>query len=385
MKKIVNPLKLVIGILGLSSVAALVGSISGTIAWYAYSTRALVSYNGTSVSSTTQLQIGIKSDVQINKYTDENFSLRDITEHVQFAGDTNHYYFMKVGSGGMPAAFINAYLEEKGYATNILEPLSSYGYETGDDIDLRNRPTTNKPEIVPSAAEITKYVYIPFVFRVISNTTNNIEYVDNHEIFLTEAKAVAASDGQYINESIRLYIDRTNGDNYILNPNKTSNGSTKVAGVLDLSDDGLFDYDSYTNREYIYGDYDIEDNYDLDDCYMPGLANTSDLVDINGSGITNEATTFTSRHYKGIEYFAGIEDNHIIPHLAKYLGTHTIAQKTAGLWGGDYAVCKTDENNHHLGTFNMTVYLEGWDFSVIDKELTHEFNLGLTFEINPVV
>ena len=74
MKKI-SPLKTAITILGLSTALSLVGSISGTIAWYAYTTRALVSYTGTSVQSTTQLQIGIKSDIPINFTT--NASLID--------------------------------------------------------------------------------------------------------------------------------------------------------------------------------------------------------------------------------------------------------------------------------------------------------------------
>ena len=35
-----------------------------------------------------------------------------------------------------------------------------------------------------------------------------------------------------------------------------------------------------------------------------------------------------------------------------------------------------------IGEFTTTIYLEGWDFNVIDEELSHQFNLGLTFEIN---
>ena len=43
------------------------GVISGTRAWYAYATRASLSYGGTSVANTEQLQIGLKIE-------EENFS-----------------------------------------------------------------------------------------------------------------------------------------------------------------------------------------------------------------------------------------------------------------------------------------------------------------------
>ena len=40
------------------------------------------------------------------------------------------------------------------------------------------------------------------------------------------------------------------------------------------------------------------------------------------------------------------------------------------------------DNRYCIGEFGVKIYLEGWDFSVVDEELTHMFNLGLTFEIN---
>ncbi len=395
MKKI-NPLKFVIGILGLSTVAALVGSISGTIAWYAYSTRALVSYTGTSVQSTTQLQIGIKSDVEVDFTTNA-----ELIEDITFDGDPNHYYFMRVGSGGLPAAIINDYLSTKGYATNVLEPLSSYGYTTGQNINLRNRPTTNKPSDDPTVAEITKYVEIPFVFRVYAANASTASFVADRDVFLSGAQAIAApnlegkTDGNEIHNSIRLYIDRTNGDNYILNPSSATNGRTKVAGVLNLTGGRAgnqhYDYDNEPSsptfmKEFLYGDYEWKPGKNWENSLSEPLAQTSNLVDINGSGNSTVETTFTSRHYKGVEYFADL-DSCIIPHYADYLGTNTVfPQKNAqNELESNYAVCRTgDAAAHYLGAFNMKVYLEGWDFSVVDSQLQNKFYLGLTFEINLV-
>ena len=396
MKKI-NPLKLVIGVLGLSSVAALVGSISGTLAWYAYSTRALVSYTGTSVQSTTQLQIGIKSDIAID-FTSNASLIDDVT----FEGDPNHYYFMKVGSGGMPAAVINDYLSAKGYATNILEPLSSYGYNTGENINLRNRPVTNKPNDEATPAEITKYVEIPFVFRVLSGKTASLSYVADHNIFLSNATAIAApnlegnTDGNDIHNSIRLYIDRSNGDNYILNPSSSTNGRDKVAGVLNLTGGsnghGCYDYDNDPSsptymQEFLYGDYEWKEGKNWSNSLSEPLEQDSDLVDINGTGNSNIDTTFTSRHRKGVKYFSNL-DSCITPHYANYLGTSTVfPQKNAqGQFVGNYAVCTTgNAAANYLGTFNMKIYLEGWDFSVVDSQIQNKFYLGLQFEINAVI
>ena len=385
MKKI-NALKFVLPILGLSAIVSLVGAVGGTVAWYAYNSRALLSYSGTSVQSTTQLQIGIKSDVEV----DFPESVEDLVQDVTYGGDTNHYYFMKAGAGGMPAAMINAYLSVKGYTTNILEPLSSYGYTTGGVFNLRNRPTTNKPNLVPTAAEISKYVEIPFVFRVLTSDLSGSTFVGDQDVFISGAEALAATAGDgNINESIRLYIDRSNGDNYIFNPNQDDGGATKVAGVLDLSDDEYFDYDNNVGsptygEEYIYGEYTFEEGYDKDMCLSTPLVETSGYEDINGSGVTTERTTFTARHYKGVKYFANLD--HVIPATAEYLGKNDVfpTKNGEGLLESNYAVCTTAHDGNKLGEFNMKVYLEGWDFSVIDKELTHKFYLGLTFEINTV-
>ena len=139
------PVKLIFGFLGLATLASMVGAISGTVAWYAYVTRVTVSYSGTSVNSTKQLQIGIKSDVEVE------FPEGLVVNDVPFVG--GHYYFMNPGAS-LPASAINAYLATKGYATTTLEPVSSYTYATGDAIDLRNSPIANKPFEEREAADI---------------------------------------------------------------------------------------------------------------------------------------------------------------------------------------------------------------------------------------
>ena len=382
--------KLLFGFLGISTLASLTGAISGTVAWYAYATRATMSYSGTSVNSTKQLQIGLHSAVEVD-FPDGTITV-DLPD-----GNGGHYYFMNPGAS-LPASVISAYLDTNGYTTTTLEPVSSYTYNMGDAIDLRNAPTANKPTVARKVAEKSKYVDINFALRVLEADLSTPTYVAGKPIYLTDAQAQAASanDGQ-VYKAIRMYVDRSNGDDFLFNPSATLDGSTKVAGILDISGDDLYDYDNVMNSptygcECLYGDYDIATGSELADLYSPALAATSALVDANGSGIANRRTTFTAKHYEGIKYLdmqaLTSGDNPLLtPHYAEYLGTNTIypTPNAQGELENDYAVCVTQsnaDNKYCIGEFSTKIYLEGWDFSIIDDELSHMFNLGLTFEIN---
>ena len=70
--------KFLFGFLGIATFASLVGTVSGTLAWYSYSTRATLSYSGTSVSNTVQLQIGIASPTQVMSVADIQAENADI-------------------------------------------------------------------------------------------------------------------------------------------------------------------------------------------------------------------------------------------------------------------------------------------------------------------
>ena len=232
-------------------------------------------------------------------------------------------------------------------------------------------------------------------------------YVHSKPIYLTDATAQAASDGDgEVYKAIRMFIDRNNGSDFIFNPTSENDGSTKVAGILDISGDDLFDYDNvmsspYYGCECLYGDYKLKGkkygDADFRDTYLSclsePLAATSGLVNANESNVDDgtERTTFTAKHYQGIKYFdleALKESGDFVPDYAQYLGTDTVYPTTnaQGELQNDYAVCitenNTEDNRYCIGEFTTKIYLEGWDFNVIDEELSHKFNLGLTFEIN---
>ena len=387
MKKL-NPLKLLFGLLGLTTLACTAGAVSGTLAWYAYITRATLSYSGTSVNSTTQLQIGICSDDQVA-------DMPNTIEEVTYEGDSHYYYFAKAGAG-LTSSVISTYLEAAGYATNTLQAVTSGYYDPTDatcDFALKKSPN----EIVhgnTTPAKETQYVHLPLVFRILkTDTPTEDDFVSDAELWLTKATAKASSneatDG-IVYKALRVFVDRTNDydTDFIFNPSALDTDTTletKVGGALDLSGDEYYDFD-LSGEEIIYGEYTT-----IGGMSATGWAGSdTTFFDLNGTGITNRRTTFTAKHYHGIKYYENL--NSCVFKTAKYESLSTLAPSRSG--SGDLenvdsahptSVCKTaDETDHYLGRVTLDIYLEGWDHAVIDDEINHKFDLGLTFEINKV-
>ena len=304
-------------------------------------------------------------------------------EETKWDNDNNYYYFAPIGSG-LESSCINAYLRTNGYATNSLAPVTSGSYSRGDIFSLKHSPSSSKPSN-SSPADRCYYAYIPFVFRVLrSNTTATDNFVENSELWLTDAqiRASGSNDGS-IYKAVRMFVNRLGDyeDDFIMNPSAVSAGSTAVGGLLNIEKDDYFDYDS-DNNEIIYGEYESAGDRKTD------YTGADEIVDINGTGKT-EIDTFTAKHRQGINYF---EDyNGFKFKTAEYESLSSIApgkdEITGHLYNKDVnhptSVCKTaGAEGHYLGRVDFTIYLEGWDHSVIDEEISHYFDLGLTFEIN---
>ena len=369
-------------LLGILTAVCTVGSISSTLAWYAYSVRALVAYSGTSVNSTSFLQIGIASDVYVE---DMPTSVDDVT----FAGDPTHYYFAKPGNG-LNYAAIATYLAKKGYGTTELQPVTSGAFTSGDSgFSLKQAPN-QAVHGNTSIADKASYVKIPFVFRVNTSTSTGDDFLDDAELWLTKAvvRANSSRDGE-IYHALRIFIDRDDAtygtdNDYLINPSANADGETKVGGVLELTKDGYFDFDAV--GEILYGEYDPELlTYISDDDYT----GESRVWDVNGTGNDSEGTTFTAKHYPNTRYYSSLNDNLIKKASYKAMSSITPVRDDHDLLDNRDAehptsVCKTKASDHYLGRVNMTIYLEGWDFTVIDEEMSHGFDLGLTFEISHV-
>ena len=190
-----------------------------------------------------------------------------------------------------------------------------------------------------------------------------------------------SSGGVDTHKGIRTYFENVNADTrFLVNPSSEEESSDprrcKVAGVLDLDGDGYYDYDLATNREIIYGDYDHESASYSATPYAESVSDTP--VDANGSGSTTPST-FVAKHRDGVYT---VNMNSLTPYYAYYdtLSTIRPTQGEGGVFSGGKPVAIT--NNNGIGYTNLTVYLEGWDFAVIDRIINTSFNLGIQFEVD---
>ena len=393
MKNKIGLKKLMTAGIGLLTLATFVGSISGSLAWWAYSTRVSVSYQGTSVSTSEQLQIGLKLDV--TKFnTDEKVESLGLEEDTSLATENYRYVFARAGSG-MQADVISKYLQVQGqYAINELSPITSGVYVNKQTLQLKESLIAGQQNNATEASK-KKYVNLPFVFRVAkANSTGEPEYAANSKIFLSGIVADASSvnaDAE-VQKALRIYFnDGTEDSRFILNVGSESTtvaeNYTPVAGALDLNKDGLYDFytsGSSEDKEIIYGTYEVsgsENLFDQDDA-------PEALVDLNNTGASAETladlskfTTFLAAHGQGKECYANYSGLTFGTAQFKTLNQIKPDDSNAVLNGGT-ALCTTSASGAHLAELETTIWLEGWDHNVVDSEKNHQFNLGLQFQID---
>ncbi len=389
--------------ISLLSLAAFVGSLSGSLAWWAYSTRVSVSYQGTSVTTSEQLQIGLKvSKVNATKATAIVNALETLglEEDEDIADDDFRYVFSQAG-GGLPAQAIKTYLETQGiYSYNELAPVTSKSYAAGDELHLYETLIYQHLDNT-EVANKHKYTYIPFVFRILklNAITGEDKYADGRKIYLSKVKVElnAANADSKIGEGLRVYFDNggtTATDRFILNPSSTKTGSdakTAVFGALDLNAD--FAYDTYPNghakagQEIIYGEYDNEPTNFFTAPEPTQLSNLNGVELEEGFDLTRieeNRTTFLAAHKEGVT--ALMDYTGITKRYAEYKTLADIKpdDTQAELDGGQPLCVTGDETGNYLAELDATIWLEGWDHAVVDNAISHKFNLGLQFQIDLV-
>lgn len=222
-----NKAKLSVLMLAMVSVMSLAGSVTGTLAWYQYSTRATAGFIGHSKSVTKNLQISTdkttwKSDLTSNElYVAAKASTK--TEDVGTA-------FSPITSGAM----------EQDAALGELydEPQYQYaGYNTWHK------------------ASKTKYITFDLYFRYVQKVNGKEELV-SRDVTLTDLTIEGIRDnGTDLSSTIRVHFssEKTNALASKLGKD------TLTGGKLDLNGDGKFDtqnrYEWETdNAPLVYGD-----------------------------------------------------------------------------------------------------------------------------------
>lgn len=402
-------------ILSATTFIAFAGALTGTLAWYAYATRASVSLDGTSVYSTEQLQMGLKTSKSISLVDDFSsryeetgssgqtrfYSLKkDDDASYSEVVETNDslYWFTQPGSG-LTSADIGNYINRvSSYSayTNTLIPVTTRAYEKGDGLNLYRSPA--RGEDFRGVAEEYSYSKISFAFRVV---TTSKEYVKNQGIWLVDAKeSVSSSAG----DSLRLFFEgerriKQDDESYIseeskvlFNPNAKNDGTTTVAGLLDLDNDGYYDFDQIdystaTGREYIYGlGYENQPENTQSVFENDVFGKESDINHYYGEDVAEdkkEKNTFFAAHKEGNRGYESL-DSYDLP-KQHYQGQESVyPQDKSGVLTQGTVLTSTSGDDLAIASLDMTLFMEGWDHSVIDKNIDYQFQLGLTFQVNKV-
>ena len=227
-----NKNKIIVSALALAIGGSLAGSISGTVAWYQYSTRANVSYVGTSAGASGNLQLRIKNYSDANNVWADRLTINQIDDYLASVNRGSKVQPITFGAMGRDSA-----LPTKSY----LNPVPGKG-----------------PYAQWNEASIANYVQIPLELRY--NERDGIEEneIDDKEV----EKAVylskllikgdytnAANEKKDLSNAIRVHVssfqsnDESEGHaNTLKNKLISRIGGTTLTGAkLDLDGDGRLD------------------------------------------------------------------------------------------------------------------------------------------------
>lgn len=227
--------KIIIPAFALLIGTALAGSITGTAAWYQYSSKAQVALIGAAGgTSDGNLQIRIREDGQAAD-----------------AGWTTRFTYKQ----------IETYLEGKHYGTNVVPVTPGASLAASDNalpsdangLDFRTNPIPGKgPYSAWNRATTANYVHIPLQIRYIARDG----VIENGKDNKNDAKKIYFSDitieqrnndtHEDISNAIRFHVssyqteDQTAGakSNFLISKN---GGTTVTHGNLDLDGDGALD------------------------------------------------------------------------------------------------------------------------------------------------
>lgn len=312
-----------------SLMVCITGSIFGTYAWYQYSSRAGIAYEGTAIGDSDSIQVGLFSENKLSGFASKYGFSEDITSY------PGSYVYWNTGEN-VSAEALSEFEGILGYSANEVGPCTSGSYVTGDSINLKAAPMYLETAINKTAKK-DRYTYLPLVFKGGAGRSVYIESLGYE----------CDSD---VGDAFRIAVEDPNTPNasFIMSPSRLNDVILDVAGNLNLNKDGYYDFqDGY---ECIYGEYTnkslLPDKYDGSKDYEE-----------------DETTTFNANHHVNVRGYS------FTPKTAEYLGTDTV------LMNKSLATIGTNG----VGRANIIVYLEGWDKTCVDSVTGSEYNLNLTF------
>lgn len=212
-----NKKRIAVSALALATGICLAGSVTGTIAWYQYSTRASAIYNFTSAGGTRgslQINLGGNDDNWFTRLTHDDISS----------------YLNVTNSGDQLAPITSGSMNKESPLPDLFykEPLPKHGpYDEWRKADNHN------------------YISLPLQLRYVDHKDGDNVVCSSKRVFLTKLSITNGSDSFDITESIRFHVSSFNKDNETSRINRLiskNGGKILTHGALDLNGDGKEDY-----------------------------------------------------------------------------------------------------------------------------------------------
>ena len=355
------PKKVVVSSLALFSALTLAGSISGTIAWYQYATRAQVAYTGTSAHCSKLLQLSVdngtswSSDIKSSELPSVSFA--PITTGAQ---DKDAPLWAKHKTITI--------FDDDGITPVGTQNVSSYFYAQPD----RGQGLYDNWLL----AADTSYAQFDILIKV-KDIDGKVKDIDGNDVetklindvYLTDLTIEDANRTNQLDlaNAIRVHISSEYKDNDITEKKNflfaKESESIEVGGFLDIDEDGELDMIGY--------------EWDRQTCLYGAGTFIPATYDDEGNKLTDDSYTDVPYQYS---YKA--DDSSII------------AGELDGELVGGTPIGKTCAGENDFLKVTVTIWLEGWssllrgsngtqDTSIWDAEsyLEQKFNVGMTFGV----
>ena len=328
---------------------ALAGSTCGTFAWFMYTTRAKVieDLEGVTIGA-GNLEVGILSEADLPEA--ELYGL------IKDDSNPNQTIYWFIGHTMEPDT-LGYVLSANDYATNTLIPVTTRKYANGDDFNLFSTPKVDSNDEDEEAIKKGQ-IYLPLVFRYSDILEDEEVYIPNQNISISQVKLEVLENDSHIHEAVRIHTDNRAGSTHLINPSSQEDGSTNVGGILDLNGDGYYDYWSESGGvyEHLYGQV-AESNYkanpEVDDTQVGPLPNQN---------------AFVAGHKQGVYAL-----DSYVPETADYEGFYGYRNKRK--W-----VTTTNPQTNNYAYLDLSIFIEGWDIHVINREIEVPFAMEIKFE-----
>lgn len=375
-------LSLRLGFLAGITSLALLASTAGSLAWYAFSRTVSLSFVGTSVATSSLLNVGLVDTSDGEPYfSDADLVTYNLEREEATEGTETKVIYWSKSRSGISLLALRHYLDKSPYAVDKLHPVTTGSREAMNDtkpFKLFRSPEVSETEF-DHEATLDSYSVLPLAFRVINEDQ---EYTANKNIWLTNVAIDAEHD---VDNSVRIFVE--GASEVLIKPadNKNHIGETKVGGVLSIGPSEYYDYDS-SNKEYCYGEFETDKSaitYSaLEESKYDVLDNMNEVTD------TSQQTTFYAKHHPGVL----VPDiDAAVPKVQEHYGVGKVKPSVSS--EGEFYVDTTNENGVPIATTSstskiayatFTIFVEGWDHSIIDQNAGYSFNLDLNFEIDRI-